>query len=350
MSFLWPDALWLSLAIPALVGAYVAILRRRHRRAVRYASLMPVRAGMTRVHRLRRHVPALLFLTAIAVIVVASARPALVAAPTLPQRTLMVVIDASISMKADDVAPSRLAVAQAIAKTIVGWQPGDVRVGVIAFSHHAELLQAPTTDHNDAIAAIDAINLRFGSGVGTGLMGALIVLFPDDRIGAAYDIFAFRAPEGYFDALDAEQNHPARRPRGGVAPGSSATQSVVLLTDGYETGGVPMLWAARAAADHGVRVFAVGVGTPRGAVVEVMHTEQHMLFDGAPLKSVADLTRGKYFHAGTAASVEDAYRGLRAWVAFESRDREITAMFVAPAVLLLLASAGLSLLWFNRLE
>ena len=348
MTFLWPGAFWFLLALPALVCAYVAMLHRRHQRALRYASLIPVREGMRGVQRIRPHVPALLFLSALVAIVVAAARPALVVTPPPPpERTLIVVIDASISMQATDVAPSRLAVAQAIAKAVVEWQPRDVRVAVIAFSHHADLMQPATSSHEDALAAIDEIELRYGSGIGTGLMAALIVLFPGAGIGAAYDVFAFRAPAGYFDAPVAGSRRPEPQRHEPAPPGSSATQAVVLLTDGFETGGIPAMWAAQIAADRGIPVYTVGIGTPRGAIVEVMHAAQHMQFDAGPLKRIADLTRGKYFYAGTAAELEAAYRGLRSHAVFEARDREITALLAAVAVALLLASAGLSLLWFS---
>jgi len=347
MTFLWPDALWLLLALPGLVGAYLAALRRRHKRALQYASLAPVREGMNRSQWIRPHVPAFLFLAAVVTIVVAGARPAVVIAPPSPQRTVILVIDASISMKATDVAPSRLAAAQAVARAVVKWQPRDVRVGVIAFSHHADLMQAPTSDHGDALAAIDALELDYGSGIGTGLMAALIVLFPDANIGGAYDVFAFRAPEGYFSASGAGAKQGERQLHKPVSPGSSMTEAIVLLTDGYETGGVPSMWAARIAADRGVRVYTVGVGTPRGGIVQVLRATEHMLFDAETLKRVAGLTRGEYFYAGTAASLDETYRGLRSQAVFEARDREISALFAAVAMVLLLASAVLSLLWFN---
>ena len=349
MTFLWPHAIWLFLALPVFIGAYVLALLRRNKQALRYASLSTLREAMDSAGWIRPHIPPFLFLLAIIAMLLGSARPALVVAPPSQQRTFMLVIDVSPSMTATDVSPSRLATAQALAKALVMWQPRDVRVGIIAFSGLAGLMLPPTPNHGDAIAAIDELDWQgFGSGIGIGLMAALITLFPNVNIGGSYDIFGSQAPPGFHAAADGAKTTEQQRTHTPVPPGSSSVAAIILLTDGDSNYGVPLGRAAQLAADRGIRVFTVGIGTLGGGAINVTGAVEHAGFDAKPLKQIADMTSGEYFYAGTPADLKKAYQRLRQQAVFEIRDREITVLFAAIAMLLLLASAVLSLLLFNR--
>ena len=347
MTFLWSHALWLLAGLPLLVAAYVGFNRRR-RGGLRYANIAAARAATNLAGRWRRHVPSLLFLAAIGAAFIAVSRPVIVD-DNAPRRTLVLAIDASGSMQAEDAAPSRLAAAQAAARKLVEAQPHDVRVGVVAFGYHADLMQEPTSDHSQALAAIDDIELHYGSGIGTGLMAALIVLFPKANIGAPYDVFAFRAPVGYFDAPGvALRPQQVQRPTGKQR--AQGTASIVLLTDGSANGGVPAELAARIAADRGVSVHTVGVGTEAGGFVDFVWGRQAVGYDAAALKGIARATGGRFFAIDSAQAQARVMRGLEAHAAFPLRDREVSALFSALAAVLLVASAFLSLLWYRRME
>ena len=222
-------------------------------------------------------------------------------------------------------------------------------MGIIAFSGLAGLMLPPTPNHGDAIAAIDELDWQgFGSGIGIGLMAALITLFPNVNIGGSYDIFGSQAPPGFHAAADGAKTTEQQRTHTPVPPGSSSVAAIILLTDGDSNYGVPLGRAAQLAADRGIRVFTVGIGTLGGGAINVTGAVEHAGFDAKPLKQIADMTSGEYFYAGTPADLKKAYQRLRQQAVFEIRDREITVLFAAIAMLLLLASAVLSLLWFNR--
>ena len=155
MTFEAPLALWLLLALPMLAGLYVLLQRRRSRAAVRYASLGLIRAAMGPQARYRRHIPPLLFLLAFGALIVAMARPSAVITLPSEQRTIILAMDVSLSMRATDVQPSRLAAAREAAKAFVQEQPSDVRIGVVAFAGSASIVQKPTSERKDIVEAID---------------------------------------------------------------------------------------------------------------------------------------------------------------------------------------------------
>src|SRR5215813_10440998 len=140
MSFLWPQALWLLLLVPALAGLYVLLLRRKRKAALRYASLGLVKEALGPGHRFRRHVPPLVFLLAMTALIVAIARPS---------ATIILCIDVSLSMRATDVEPSRIEAARDAAKAFVMQQPPDVKIGIVSFAGSASVVQKPTRDRDD---------------------------------------------------------------------------------------------------------------------------------------------------------------------------------------------------------
>ena len=182
MSFLWPQALWLLLAAPALIALYIVLLRRKKKNALRYASLGLVREAVGPGHRFRRHVPPLLFLLAMIALIVAVARPS--ATITLPseQRTIILAIDVSLSMRANDVEPSRIAAAREAAKEFVREQPSDVRIGIVSFAGSASVVQKPTRDRDELVTAIDRLQLQLHTAIGSGIIMSLATLFPDEGL------------------------------------------------------------------------------------------------------------------------------------------------------------------------
>jgi Ca-activated chloride channel family protein len=349
MTFIWPEMLWLLLAVPALVGLYVLILRRRKKAVLRYANLDLVQRAMGPAQRFRRHVPPLVFLLAMIAIIVAIARPTAVVTLPSETRTIILAMDVSLSMRATDVEPTRIAAAQAAAKAFVQEQPSDVKIGIVSFAGTATVVQPPTKSREDLIAAIDRFQLQLHTAIGSGLIVSLAALFPDEDIDLESMLFGGGAGR--------ERGRPlsAGRPRGEekkpfvpVPAGSYSSGAIILLTDGRRTTGPDPLDAAKMAADHGVRVYTVGFGTANGAMVGFEGMSIYMRFDEATLKSIADITRGEYFYAGTAADLKKIYENLNAKLVMEKKGTEISMLFTAVAAVLSLIAAALSVLWFNR--
>ena len=300
MHFLWPELLWLLLAVPALLGAYVLLLRRK-KNAVRYANLGTVKAAIGPGQRFRRHVPPLLFLLGIIAVIVAAARPTAVITLPSDQRTLIMAMDVSLSMRAMDVEPSRIAAAQAAAKAFVQEVPGDIRIGIVTFAGTASLVQAPTLRRDDLVAAIDRFELQRHTAIGSGIIVSLATLFPDEGIDLEAAIFgkgfgresARRAP------IDATPKAD-KKPFTPLPPGTYTSGAIILLTDGRRTTGPDPLEAAKMAADRGVRVFTVGFGSASGGTIEVDGMSMFMRFDEEALKAIAQVTRADYYHATSA--------------------------------------------------
>jgi Ca-activated chloride channel family protein len=346
MTFLWPDMLWLLVAVPALVAVYMLLLRRRKKAALRYASLSMVKEAMGAGQRFRRHVPPLLFLLALATMIVAVARPAAIVTLPTQQETIILAMDVSGSMRAKDVEPNRLVAAQEAAKAFVADLPRDVRVGVVSFAGTAAVVQPPTHSREDVRAAIDRFQLQRGTAIGSGIILSLATIFPEAGIDVSESIYERNARRSL--PLDPGRT-PEKKEFTPVPPGSYASAAIILLTDGQRTTGPDSLEAARMAADRGVRIFTVGVGTPNGEVIGFEGWSFRARLDEDTLKAIADLTRGEYFHAGTALDLKKVYRGLNARLVLEKKPTEITALFSAAAAVLAFVSALLSLLWFHRI-
>jgi Ca-activated chloride channel family protein len=346
MTFLWPDLLWLLVAVPALVALYLLLLRRKKKAALRYASLSLVKEALGAGQRFRRHVPPLLFLVALTTMILAVARPAAIVTLPTQQQTIILAMDVSGSMRAKDVEPNRLVAAQEAAKGFVADLPRNIRVGVVSFAGTAAVVQPPTHNREDVLAAIDRFQLQRGTAIGSGIILSLATIFPDAGIDVSESIYERNARRSL--PLDPGRP-PEKKEFVPVPPGSYASAAIILLTDGQRTTGPDSLEAARMAADRGVRVFTVGVGTPNGEVIGFEGWSFRARLDEDTLKAIANLTRGEYFRAGTAMDLKKIYQGLNAKLVLEKKPTEITALFSAAAACLALLSALLSLLWFNRI-
>jgi len=347
MSFLWPEALWLLVLLPLLVAAYFWLLARRKKFALRFASLGLVKEAIGGGARWRRNLPPLLFLLALALMMLAVARP--MATVTLPtqQETIILAMDVSGSMRAKDVEPNRLEASQNAARAFVEQLPPKTRIGVVAFAGTASLVQPPTLSREDVLAAIDRFHLQRGTATGSAILVSLDALFPDQRIDVSGVIYGDESRHKGRSLDEAGKAEPKEFTP--VPPGSYASAAVILLTDGQRTTGPDPLKAARMAADRGVRVYTVGVGTLEGEVIGFEGWSFRARLDEETLKKVAGMTLGEYFHAGSALDLKKVYETLNSRLVFEKKQTEVTALFAAAAALLSLAAAGLSMLWFNRI-
>ncbi len=365
MSFIWLTALWSLAALPLMVLGYVMLLRRQKRAAVRYPNLALVRGAMGAA-RWRRHVPPVLFFLALAVILLAAARPQ--AFVTLPSQrsTLVLAMDVSGSMQAQDVAPNRITAAQAAAKAFVEQQPPDVRLGLVAYAGAAMLVQPPTFERAEILAAISRFTTQRGTNIGGGLLTSLEALFPDADFSDLQRGRDFRDRGGNFgnggpNGLRGPAGALGGAPLGSapkeekkenftpVAPGSYKNAAIILMTDGQATTGPNPVEAARRAAQRGVRVYTVGFGSPNGTLTTFDGFSMRVQLDEEVLKEIADITRGAYFRAETAAELTKVYQSLNAQTVLETTRTEVTALFAAGAAALLLVAGVLSFLWFGRM-
>ena len=347
MSFLWPQFLWLLAVLPLLFLLYLWLLRRKKKLALRYASLSIVREAMGTGQSVRRHLPPLLFLLAIAAMLLAAARPTASVALPSNQQTIILAMDVSGSMRAEDVKPNRLVAAQEAAKGFIKDLPRHVKVGVVAFAGSANVAQLPTTNRDDLNTAIDSFQLQRATATGNAIVVSLATLFPE----AGIDITAFGSPGR--QQLQGVPIDQAQRPRAAeftpVPPGSYSSAAIIMLTDGQRTTGVDPMEAAKAAASRGVRVYTVGVGTVTGETIGFEGWSMRVRLDEETLKAVATSTAAEYFYAGTATDLRKVYETLSSRLTVEKKETEVSALFALGAALLALLSAGLSLLWFNRI-
>jgi Ca-activated chloride channel homolog len=346
MSFAWPEMLWLLLLVPAVAFAYVLLLRRKKKAALRYTSLGLIREALGAGQRLRRHIPPFLFLLALTLLLVAIARPTAVVTLPSQHETVILAMDVSGSMRATDVKPSRIVAAQEAARAFVAEQPRTTRIGVVSFAATASVVQSPTHSREDILAAIERFNLQRGTAVGSGILISLKMIFPD----VEFDLRSYN-PRGNTQrsaALDTAKAPDKAAPKP-VPPGSYTGAAIILLTDGQTTTGPDPIESARMAADRGVRVYTVGVGTANGEIIGAEGWSMRVRLDEESLKTIANLTRGEYFYAGNAADLQKIYQNLNTRIFFEQKETEITALFAAAAAVLAFLSALLSMLWFNRI-
>ncbi len=344
MRFEWPIFLWGLALLPVLLGLYWYALKRR-RVPVVFSSLSLLKPALTQESKWRRHLPPALMGLALLALVIAMARPTSTLSLPSDRYTVVLAMDVSLSMRATDMKPNRISAAKEAAKAFVADLPPSIRVGIVAFAGNATVVQTPTSNHDDLMAAIDAFQLQRGTATGTALLTALNVLVPDSGINLE---------ELQFDSQNsrASRNSIARVPSAKpdfvpVAPGSFKDGVIVLLSDGRRTAGVDPAIAARWAADRGVKVFTVGFGSRDPNANANDEWQFYLRLDEDALRNMAETTGGEYFYAGSSADLKKVYEGFNTKFALERKETEVSALFSALAGLLTIAAAVLSLRW-NR--
>ncbi|MCC6532400.1 MAG: VWA domain-containing protein [Burkholderiales bacterium] len=351
MRFLWRDALWLLLAIPILIGAYQYLVGRAGaREALRCTDLNLVRAAAGASRSLRRFVPPLLFLLGITGLLVAAARPAAVFLVPAQRGTVVLAMDVSYSMAATDVAPTRLAAAQAAAARFVENLPAGIRVGIIAFGGYADIVLAPTPDKARILSALWQLELQQYTALGTGLLAALLMIHPAAAVDPKYDL--------YRHAVDVAAPRPAisrdppprpdSRAYAAAAPTDPSTL-IILVSDGKGTLGVPPAKAAELVAAYGIRVYTIGVGTPYGGTAHVEgHAPVHAEFEEETLELIAAITRAKYSRASDRGNLKAIYEDLSRGSIRERKEFEVSAVLAGLAGALLILGATLSRAWHGH--
>lgn len=343
MTFVWPKMLWLLALLPLLVLLYLWVLKRKRKTTVRLSSVALAKLAAGTGPGWRRHVPPLLLLLALGTLLLAVARPMATLTLPLSERTIMLAMDVSGSMRAEDVKPNRLVASQEAARAFVNNLPREVRVGVVSFAGTAAVVQAPTDSREDVLKAIDRFQLQRGTATGSGIILSLATLFPDDGIEIQH-ITGQRSFPGSNNNIAKKEAKPFTP----VPPGSYSSAAVIMLTDGQRTTGPDPLDAAKMAAERGIRVYTVGIGTTGGEVIGFEGWSMRVRLDEETLKNISVLTHGEYFYAGTAEDLKKVYESLSSRMVVERKETEITALFAALGALLAAAAAGLSLWWFGR--
>jgi len=331
VSFLWPQALVALVLVPIGLGALVALDRRR-RRAVQAGLALP---AVRRPQRIRGRLPGLLMLLGFVALGVALARPQATVAVPVEQGTVVLAFDVSASMAATDLAPSRMAAAKAAAKAFVQAEPANVAIGVVAFSDAGITTQTPTKDQATVLAAIDRLTPQKGTSIGLGIAAALKAVNVAEH-PPAIDYYSNQSPAPTASAAP-------------VPPASDTAALIVLLTDGENNEAPDPQTAAQSAADHGIRIDTVGIGTTAGADLKLNGFTVHTALDEATLQQVAQVTGGTYFSAADVASLPSLYAGLHPAIALQPQPLEVTALVAGVGLLCLMMGGAASFVWLGRL-
>jgi Ca-activated chloride channel family protein len=343
MSLEWPGFLWALVLVPVAILAYLLAQRRRTRYAVRFTNLDLLANVVSRSPGWRRHLPPALYLLALAGLLLSLARPQAVTLVPKEQATVMLVMDTSGSMNATDVAPSRMIAAEQAATSFLHDLPTKFRVGVVAFSGTAQTITRPTTDRTAVEDALFSLHAEGPTAMGDAIERALEARLPPQPASAPTTT-----------AVDGRPGQPAPPRATPTDPAKQPPTVILLLSDGSNTqGSIQPLDAARHARQLNVPVFTIALGTDTGMVdVPDESTGQLRRIPVPPdkftLRRVAEATGGRFFTAPSSRDLKGIYHDLGSKIGFIKQKQEITVVFAAVALLLLVAGAGLSLIWFSR--
>jgi Ca-activated chloride channel family protein len=340
MNFIFPLGLWLTLIVPILIALYIWAQRRRQKYALRYASLSLVKEALGRGPGIRRHIPPALFLASLLFMTVAVARPVTVVSMPVQEGVVILAIDVSGSMQAEDLTPNRIEAAKEAAKAFVARQGEDVSVGIVSFAGDASLVQSPTTDHDLVIKAIDRLRTQRATAIGRGLLTSLDAIFEnDEEIPPSVQALQRLEQTG-------GQGPMPSRPPGGTL---NAPATIILLSDGQNNQFPAPLQIIGEAISRGIRVYTVGVGSAEGTILRLQGRQIRTRLDEATLKQIAELTEAEYYNASNSADLREVYEKLSTQLVLREQKTEVTSYLTAIAAVLSILAGAFSLLWFNRL-
>jgi Ca-activated chloride channel family protein len=329
MTFIWPPMLLLLVLVPALALLYVWIQRRRQRMIESYGSAMLM---SSRRYGVRRHIPAAFFLIALTVLIIALARPeAIVGVPRI-EGTVILAFDISGSMAATDLEPTRLEAAKEAARAFVESQPPSVRIGLVAFSDSGIAIQQPTYNQDEMLAAIRRLDAARGTSLGNGMLVSLNIIITEPE------------ETNFYSNLTPEPT-PSPTP---MPAGTYTSGVIVLLTDGENTEEPDPFEIAQIAADRGVRIHTIGIGSAAGTALNIEGFNVFTQLDEAMLQTISQLTGGSYYNAQSEEELLEIYENLDRQFVIMPEPMEVTPIFAGISILVLLIGGALSLLWFGR--
>jgi Ca-activated chloride channel family protein len=354
MTFADPILLLALLVVPVALAGYLLVQRRRNRYVVRFTNVSLLENLVPRRPSWRRHVPVALYLAAVAALAIALARPSMVIPVPREEATVILTMDTSGSMQATDVDPTRLAAAKSAAIEFVDSLPAGFKVGLVAFSTDVRLVLSPTTDRSQVRDAINGLRANGGTALGDAI--DLSLQAAGVTTGTPADPAAGLVPSPDPSAApSASPDAPASpAPSAGTDDKGAPLTAMVLLSDGKSsTGQMDPLDAADEAAQAGVPVYTIALGTDSGTVVIADQFGQlHTIPvppDPATLADIAERTGARSFAAPSSSDLQAIYQGIGSKVGFTNEEREVTQWFAAGALVLVVAGAGLAALWFNRI-
>jgi len=341
MGLLWPWALLLLGIIPLAVIAYLWVLRRRRRYALRFSSLLLVREAQPQRSNLRRHLPFILFLLALASLIIAVGRPVATLVVPAGRTSVIMAMDVSRSMCTNDIRPNRLEAAKDAARDYIDRQTAGVEIGIVAFAGFAELVQPPTSDQELLHDALRNLTTGRRTAIGSAILEAL----------EAIDEFSGSASGGH-------DSNGETQPR---AEGDYAPDIIVLLTDGASNSGPLPLDAALQAVERGIRIYTIGFGTAMGGAMDCGDGFWGGGFGGGwgggfgggfrrgidepTLKQIAAMTGGEYYSAESAGELQKVFRELPTYLITRNETLEISILFTAVGAAFAALAILLSLLW-----
>jgi Ca-activated chloride channel family protein len=333
MSFIWPTMLVLLLLVPLSVVLYIRMQQRRRRLVARAGGLGLVREGAGRRLGLRRHIPPAIFLVGLVLLTLALARPETVVSLPRVQGTVILAFDVSGSMAADDFDPTRMEAAKEAARNFVEQQPSSVLIGVVAFSDSGFAVQAPTNDQEAILATINRLTPQSGTSLANGILASLNTIAVD----------ADTAPRLYSNLTPVPTPTPTPMPEGSYTPAV-----IVMLTDGENNETPDPLAAAQTAADRGVRIHTVGIGSAAGTTLSIDGFMVHTRLDEAMLETISALSDGTYYSAENEQDLQEIYANLDPQLTIKPEKMEVTSVFAGASIFILLIGGTSSLLWFGR--
>ncbi len=333
MSFIWPEMLFLLLVVPLFIALFIRMQRRRRELAARYGSLGLVQAAADRMPGIRRQIPPALFLIGLTILIVALARPQAVVSLPRIEGSVILAFDVSGSMAADDLKPTRMEAAKAAAQDFVQRQPPSVQIGVVAFSDSGFAVQSPTNEQEAILAAINRLGPERGTSLASGILVSLNAIAADTE----------QASRLYSDLTPTPAPTPTPVPRG-----TDTSAVIVLLSDGENNERPDPLEAAQSAADRGVRIYTIGIGSAEGTTLHVNGFTVHTQLNEALLQQIAQLTDGAYYSAANEQDLHTIYDNLTPQLVIKPEKMELTSILAGASLLVLLVGGALSLVWFGR--
>ena len=338
MSFIWPPMLLTVALIPIGVLLYRILDRRRHRRLATYGGSGLAQGITRRPAGVRSRVPVALILVGLTVMTLAMARPQAVVSLPREEGTVILAFDVSGSMAATDLTPTRMDAAKAAAKDFVARQPSSVTIGVVAFSDSGISVQTPTNDQATVVSAIARLAPQRGTSLAQGIDASLKAIAVAEAGPYANNYYSNASP--------AQSAAPTPTP---VPAGYHAPAVIVLLSDGENNENPDPAAAAQTAADQGVRIYTVGIGSAAGATLDINGFKVFTQLDQAMLQQVSAVTGGTYYGATDAQQLRSIYDNLDTQLVLQPQLTEITAVFAGFGVLMLLSGALASLAWLGRM-
>lgn len=327
MTFIWPMMLLSLICLPLLIMLYIYFQRRRQWIATSYGSFT---GGQTQSHQpgRLRHIPPLLFLVGLSLLLISLARPQMTVSLPRLEGTVILAFDVSGSMAAEDLQPNRMTAAKVSASEFVQSQPPSVQIGLVAFSESGLSVQTPTDDQAAILASINRLEPQRGTSLGYGILTALNTIIGDSS-GTSTN-------EG--------EATPTAVPEVTIEPAI-----IVLLTDGENTAPPDPFEAAYAAAERGVRIYSIGIGSQAGTTLNINGYTVHTQLNETVLEQIAGLTGGEYYNAESQEDLKEIYDNISPELVIKPEKMEVTSIFAGISIVILLIGGGLMLLWFGRM-